>query len=109
MPASYGLGAGAFEKRLPERQPVFGANAHRFRALHATDASHQVSGASRPLSAASTASLRTAVIRADGHGAEPKASRAPSHAFTVTVVKPGRLKSKPLGGVRRAPGCTCGT
>jgi hypothetical protein len=85
--------SGAFEKRLPERRPVFDANAHRFRALHATDASRQISGASSPLSAASTASLRTAVIRAMDTEPSPHASRAPSHLFTVALVKPSRGSS----------------
>ena len=100
---------GAFEKRLPERRPVFDANAHRFRALDATDASRQISGASSPLSAASTASLRTAVIRAMDTEPSPRASRAPSRAFKVALVNPQqRLKSEPRDEVRRVPGCTRG-
>ena len=43
-----------------------------FRALHATNASRQVSGASSPMSAASTATLRTARDPRYGHRAEPR-------------------------------------
>ena len=49
------------------------------------------SGASRPLSAASTANFRTAVIRTLIEiGPSPPASRAMRQAFTVALVKPGR-------------------
>ena len=74
--------------RLPERQPVLDANTPPFSALHATNASRQVSGASSPMSAASTATLRTAAIRAMDTEPSSRASRAPSHAFTVALVKP---------------------
>jgi hypothetical protein len=49
------------------------------------------SGASRPLSAASTASLRTAVMRTLIETApRPRASSATRHALTVALVEPGR-------------------
>src|ERR1017187_4130207 len=49
------------------------------------------SGASNPLSAASTASFRTAVIRTLMlTEPRPRASRATRHALTVALVKPGR-------------------
>ena len=49
------------------------------------------SGASSPLSAASTASFRTAVIRTLMETApNPRASRATRQAATVALVKPGR-------------------
>src|SRR5271157_3265846 len=49
------------------------------------------SGASNPLSAASTASLRTAVIRTLMETVpSPRASRATRQAATVAFVKPGR-------------------
>ena len=49
------------------------------------------SGASSPLSAASTASLRTAVIRTLMETApSPRASSATRQALTVALVKPGR-------------------
>src|ERR1035437_1271453 len=49
------------------------------------------SGASSPLSAASTARLRTAVIRTLRETApSPRASRATRHAHTVAFVNPGR-------------------
>ncbi|MGA2149008.1 MAG: hypothetical protein ABSH49_29040 [Bryobacteraceae bacterium] len=49
------------------------------------------SGASNPLSAASTASFRTAVIRTFMETApSPRASRATRQALTVALVKPGR-------------------
>jgi hypothetical protein len=49
------------------------------------------SGASSPLSAASTASLRTAVIRTLIETEPgPRASKAPRQAFTVALVNPGR-------------------
>jgi len=49
------------------------------------------SGASRPLSAASTASFRTAVIRTLMETEpSPRASRATRQALTVALVKPGR-------------------
>src|SRR5437879_3520171 len=49
------------------------------------------SGASNPLSAASTASLRTAVIRTLIETApSPRASSATRQAATVALVKPGR-------------------
>ena len=49
------------------------------------------SGASSPLSAASTASLRTAVIRTLMETApSPRASSATRQAVTVALVKPGR-------------------
>ena len=49
------------------------------------------SGASSPLSAASTASLRTAVIRTLIEiEPSPRASRATRQALTVALVKPGR-------------------
>src|SRR5437899_2383796 len=49
--------------RLPQRQPVPGADADRFYALHPADAGRQVSGANSPLSTASPASLRMADMR----------------------------------------------
>src|SRR5258708_652911 len=49
------------------------------------------SGASRPLSAASTASLRTAVIRTlIEMDPSPRASREMRHEFTVALLKPER-------------------
>ena len=49
------------------------------------------SGASSPLSAASTASFRTAVIRTLMETEpSPRASRATRQALTVAFVKPGR-------------------
>jgi hypothetical protein len=49
------------------------------------------SGASKPLSAASTASFRTAVIRTlIETEPRPRASRATRQALTVAFVKPGR-------------------
>jgi hypothetical protein len=49
------------------------------------------SGASSPLSAASTTSLRTAVIRTLIETApSPRASRATRQALTVALVKPAR-------------------
>ena len=49
------------------------------------------SGASSPLSAASTASFRTADIRTlIEDEPSPRASRATRHALTVALVKPGR-------------------
>lgn len=80
-PARWEAPAGATACSRRERPSLF-------RALHATNASRQVSGASSPMSAASTATLRTAVIRAMDTEPSPGASRAPSHAFTVALVKP---------------------
>ena len=49
------------------------------------------SGASNPLSAASTANFRTAVIRTLMEtDPRPRASSAARQAFTVAFVKPGR-------------------
>ena len=80
--ASIARSRSPFLESLPERQPVLDANGPSlFRALHATNASRQVSGASSPMSAASTATLRTAVIRAMDTEPSPRASRAPSHAL----------------------------
>jgi len=46
------------------------------------------------MSAASTATLRTAVIRAMDTEPSPRASRVPSHAFTVALVKPEAAQAR---------------
>src|ERR1019366_1352098 len=82
--ASSSVCACRIESQLPNRIP-----------LDATPFTRVIplanSGASSPLSAASTASLRTAVIRTLMETApSPRASRATRHAHTIAFVNPGR-------------------
>lgn len=98
-PARWEAPAGATACSRRERPSLF-------RALHATNASRQVSGASSPMSAASTATLRTAVIRAYGHRAEPRGLQSAQPCVYGGLGEARqRLKPEPLGGVRRAPDC----
>jgi hypothetical protein len=65
------------------------------------------SGASSPLSAASTASLRTAVTRTLMETApSPRASSATRQAATVALVKPGRGSPRNSRRTRPARDCT---
>lgn len=58
------------------------------------------------MSAASTATLRTAVIRAYGHRAEPRGLQSAQPCVYGGLGEARqRLKPEPLGGVRRAPDC----
>lgn len=98
-PARWEAPAGATACSRRERPSLF-------RALYATNASRQVSGASSPMSAASTATLRTAVIRANGHRAEPRGLQSARPCVYGGLGEARqRLKPEPLGGVRRAPDC----
>ena len=72
------------ESQFPKRMPLDATPFTRVIPLAS-------SGASSPLSAASTASLRTAVIRTLMETApSPRASSATRQAATVALVKPGR-------------------
>jgi hypothetical protein len=76
--------------RLLRGEPVPEAYAFGSHALHARDAVVS-SGASRPLSAASTASFRTTVIRTLMETApSPRAPNTTRQAATVALVKPRR-------------------
>ena len=72
------------DSQFPRRMPLDAAPLTRAIPLAS-------SGASSPLSAASTASLRTAVIRTLMETVpSPRASRATRQAHTVAFVNPGR-------------------